>query len=99
MYVSSTFNMQSYRIIALFGEKSDLLWDIVENSLLEKIGQEKFDKTKQKEKIQGFRGGNGTLLFFEDMAVIEEKGNIVKFYKETFPSWSDQESGIIQYAV
>ena len=48
MYVPSTFNMQSYRIIALFGEKSDLLWDIVENSLLEKIGQEKFDKTKQK---------------------------------------------------
>lgn len=99
MYVPSAFNMQSYRIIALFNKESDKLWDIVEEKLLEKIGQEKFDKTNQKNKIQGFRGGNGTLLFFEDMNVVEEKGNIAKSYKDTFPSWSDQGSGIIQYAV
>ena len=99
MYVPSAFNMQSYRILALFDDASNRLWDIVENKLLEKIGQEKFDKTNQKSKIQGFRGGNGTLLFFEDMAVVEEKGNIAKSYKDTFPSWSDQGSGIIQYAV
>lgn len=49
--------------------------------------------------MQGFRGGNGTLLFFEDLGVVEEKGNIAKSYKEDFPSWSDQGSGMIQYAV
>ena len=99
MMVPSAFNMQSYRIVALFGEKSDKLWDLIENKLFEKLGIEKFEKTRQKEKIQGFRGGNGTLVFFEDMAVVDEKGNIAKSYKDTFPSWSDQGSGIIQYAV
>lgn len=99
MLVPSAFNMQSYRIVALFGEKSDKLWDLIENKLFEKLGIEKFEKTRQKEKIQGFRGGNGTLVFFEDMAVVDEKGNIAKSYKDTFPSWSDQGSGIIQYAV
>jgi hypothetical protein len=99
MRVPSAFNMQSYRIVALKGDAHDRLWGIVEASLLAKLGEERFASTKQAEKISGFRGGNGTLLFFEDMDVVEEKGNIAKSYKDTFPDWSQQGSGIIQYAV
>lgn len=99
MRVPSAFNMQSYRIIALSGNGHDRLWSIVEASLLQKLGEERFASTKTPEKISGFRGGNGTLLFFEDMAVVEEKGEIAKSYKDTFPDWSQQGSGIIQYAV
>lgn len=99
MLVPSAFNMQSYRIVSLSGEGHDRLWGIVEASLLAKIGEERFASTKTSEKISGFRGGNGTLLFFEDLAVVEEKGNIAKSYKDTFPDWSQQGSGIIQYAV
>ncbi len=99
MLVPSAFNMQSYRIVALSGEGHDRLWGIVEASLLAKLGEERFASTKTPEKISGFRGGNGTLLFFEDLAVVEEKGEIAKSYKDTFPDWSEQGSGIIQYAV
>lgn len=99
MRVPSAFNMQSYRIVALNGEAHDRLWGIVEASLFAKLGEERFASTKQHEKISGFRGGNGTLLFFEDLAVVEEKGNIAKSYKDTFPDWSQQGSGIMQYAV
>ncbi len=99
MLVPSAFNMQSYRIVALRGKAHDRLWGIVEASLLAKLGEERFASTKQPEKISGFRGGNGTLLFFEDLTVVEEKGNIAKSYKDTFPDWSQQGSGIIQYAV
>jgi len=99
MLVPSAFNMQSYRIIALKEAGHDRLWSIVEASLLAKLGEERFASTKTPEKISGFRGGNGTLLFFEDLAVVEEKGNIAKSYKDTFPDWSQQGSGIIQYAV
>lgn len=99
MLVPSAFNMQSYRIVALSGEGHDRLWGIVEASLLAKLGEERFALTKTPEKISGFRGGNGTLLFFEDLAVVEEKGDIAKSYKDTFPDWSQQGSGIIQYAV
>jgi uncharacterized protein len=99
MRVPSAFNMQSYRIVALSGNGHDRLWGIVEASLLAKLGEERFALTKTHEKISGFRGGNGTLVFFEDLAVVEEKGNIAKSYKDTFPDWSEQGSGIIQYAV
>ncbi len=98
-YVPSAFNMQSYRIIVLEGQSNEDLWNIVEEMLLEKIGKDKFISTKQKEKISGFRGGNGTLLFFEDENVVEENANKKKSYKAKFPSWSEQGSGIIQYAV
>jgi len=99
MRVPSAFNMQSYRIVALSGKGHDRLWGIVEASLLAKLGEERFVSTNTSQKINGFRGGNGTLLFFEDLAVVEEKGNIAKSYKDTFPDWSEQGSGIIQYAV
>jgi uncharacterized protein len=99
MLVPSAFNMQSYRIVALSGDGHDRLWDIVESALLAKIGEDRFVSTNTHQKISGFRGGNGTLLFFEDLAVVEEKGNIAKSYKDTFPDWSEQGSGIIQYAV
>ena len=99
MLVHSAFNMQSYRILHLKGQENDRLWDMVEDALFKKIGAEKFEKTRMKDKISGFRNGNGTLLFFEDEDVVEEKGNIAKSYKETFPKWSQQGSGIIQYAI
>jgi predicted oxidoreductase (fatty acid repression mutant protein) len=99
MRVPSAFHMQSYRIVALSGGGHDRLWGSVEASLLAKLGEETFASTKTHEKISGFRGGNGTLLFFEDLAVVEEKGDIAKSYKDTFPDWSQQGSGIIQYAV
>ena len=99
MLVPSAFNMQSYRIVALKEGGHEKLWNMVEAALLAKLGQERFDSTHSAQKIGGFRGGNGTLLFFEDQLVVEEKGNIAKSYKDTFPDWSQQGSGIIQYAV
>lgn len=99
MLVPSAFNMQSYRILALRGAESDQLWDLVDRALYDKLGEEKYAKTGTAAKMAGFRGGNGTLLFFEDERVVEEKGNIAKSYKETFPKWSQQGSGILQYAV
>ncbi len=98
-YVPSAFNMQSYRIVVLEGKSNNDLWDIVEEMLLSKIGEEKFLATKQAEKIAGFKGGNGTLLFFEDEKVVEKNANKKKSYKDKFSRWSEQGSGIIQYAV
>lgn len=99
LFVPSAFNMQSYRIVVLEGKSHDDLWDIVEDMLKAKMGEEKYLERGTGKKIDGFRGGNGTILFFEDDKVVEEKGNIAKSYKALFPSWSDQGSGIIQYAV
>jgi predicted oxidoreductase (fatty acid repression mutant protein) len=99
MYVPSAFNMQSYRIVALNGKNHDDLWDIVEEMLIEKMGKEKYIERGTGKKIQGFRGGNGTLLVFEDENVLDEKREKFKSYREQVPSWSYQGSGILQYAI
>lgn len=99
MYVPSAFNMQSYRIVALEGRDHDDLWNIVEEMLIHKMGKEKYIERGTGNKIQGFRGGNGTLLVFEDEKVLDEKREKFKSYREQVPSWSYQGSGIFQYAI
>lgn len=99
MYVPSAFNMQSYRIVVLDGRNHDDLWDIVEEMLIDKMGKEKYLERGTGNKIVGFKGGNGTLLVFEDEKVLEEKREKFKSYREQVPSWSYQGSGILQYAI
>ncbi|KAF0092696.1 MAG: hypothetical protein FD141_880 [Fusobacteria bacterium] len=99
MYVPSAFNMQSYRIVVLDEKGHNDLWDIVEEMLIDKMGKEKYIDRGTGEKIAGFKGGNGTLLIYEDEKVLEEKGEKFKSYKALVPSWSYQGSGILQYAI
>lgn len=99
MYVPSAFNMQSYRIIVLDDKGHDYLWDIVEEMLIEKMGKEKYIDRGTGDKIAGFKGGNGTLLIYEDEMILEEKGEKFKSYKAQVSSWSYQGSGILQYAI
>lgn len=99
MYVPSAFNMQSYRIVVLDEKGHNDLWDIVEEMLIEKMGKEKYIDRGTRDKIAGFKGGNGTLLIYEDEMLLEEKGEKFKSYKAQVPSWSYQGSGILQYAI
>lgn len=96
-FAPSAFNMQSSRVIVLMGSGHKDLWRIVEESLIEKIGEEKMEKTR--DKLQGFSDGCGTILFYEDMNIVTELGKKFPSYEEHFKNWSEQGSGILQYAV
>jgi predicted oxidoreductase (fatty acid repression mutant protein) len=49
--------------------------------------------------MAGFRGGYGTVLFFEDMSVIEKMQASFPSYQDNFPIWSQQSSGMLQYVI
>lgn len=49
--------------------------------------------------MNSFRSGYGTLLFYEDQSVIENMQNQFALYKENFPIWSQQSSGMLQFVV
>lgn len=68
-YSPSSFNSQSSRAVILLGENHDKLWNIVEDTLRAIVPAENFAATE--EKVGSFRAGYGTVLFFEDTAVIE----------------------------
>ena len=97
-HVPSSFNSQSARVVILLGEQHDKLWDLTKAEMKMIIQPESFQATE--DKINGaFRSGYGSILYFEDTAVIEELQKKFPTYKDNFPVWSQQSSGMLQYVV
>lgn len=97
-YVPSAFNSQSARVVVLLDEQHDRLWDIVKAELNKIVPAERFQATE--EKINGaFRSGYGSILYFEDMSVVEGLQQQFPAYKDNFPVWSNQSSGMLQFAI
>ena len=96
--VPSAFNSQSTRVVLLLGEQHRRLWNIVKDTLRKIVPADAFKATEQK--IDGsFACGYGTVLFFEDLEVVENLQKAFPAYKDNFPGWSVQTSGMHQLAV
>ncbi|MBU5677065.1 nitroreductase family protein [Alkaliphilus sp. MSJ-5] len=96
-YTPSAFNSQSARVVVLFNENHDKLWDITKEALRKVVPENNFAPTE--EKINSFKNGYGTVLFFEDNSVIESLQQQFAAYKDNFPIWSQQASGMNQYVI
>lgn len=93
----SSFNSQSSRVVILFGAQSDALWKIVKDCLRRIVPADAFSQTEAK--IDGFAAGAGTVLFFEDQNVVKSMQDQYAGYADNFPVWSEQSSGMAQFAV
>lgn len=96
-HAPSAMNSQSGRAVLLLGGHHDKLWDITKEILRKRVAAEKFAPTEAK--MNGFRSGYGTIMFFEDQAVVEGLQAKLPTYKDNFPLWSLQSSGMLQYIV
>ncbi len=93
----SSFNMQSGRMVVLMDNEHEKFWDIVKETLRPLVPEESFGATI--ERLQGFRDGAGTVLFFENQETVKKMQEKAPSYKENFPYWSHQGSAMLQYAV
>ncbi|MFJ7699615.1 nitroreductase family protein [Lysinibacillus fusiformis] len=93
----TAFNSQTSRAVILFNKHHDKLWDLVEEQLRSIVPAENFARTE--EKLDSFRAGFATILFFEDQDVIQQYQNQFSLYAEQFPIWSEQATGIAQHSV
>ncbi|SFB41980.1 nitroreductase family protein [Clostridium frigidicarnis] len=96
-HTPSSFNSQSSRVVILLDKQHDRLWDITKEALRKIVPADKFSSTE--EKINSFRNGYGTILFFEDSSVIKSLQEQFALYKDNFPIWSQQTSGMHQYVI
>lgn len=96
-YTPYAFNSQSGRVVLLLGKEHDKLWDIAKEALRKVVPADQFSATE--DKINSFRGGYGTVLFFEDNSVIESLQKQYALYKDNFPIWSQQASGMLQFVI
>lgn len=93
----SAFNSQSSRTVLLLGDSHKKLWNIVLD-VLKVVVKDNFAQTEAK--IKGsFLSGYGTILYFEDMSVVESLMNNFPAYKDNFPIWSNQSNGMLQYLI
>ncbi len=93
----SAFNAQSVSAVVLFDHQHHNFWDEVLNQILPFV-----PKGKEKnsiEKIDGFRQGDGTIIFLENKLVGEKLKERFPLYKDNVELWKDQGQGFAQYAV
>ncbi len=93
----TAFNCQGTRVLILFGQQSDALWDITTEALREVVPPEDFANTERR--IAGFAAGAGTILFFEDQQVMRDFQHKNPSYADQFPVWADQSNGMAQIVV
>lgn len=96
-HAPSAFNSQTSRIIVLFEENHDILWEITREALRAKVASEKFGPTDQK--ITSFKNAYGTILYFEEQDTVKKLQDTYPSYAQNFPVWSEQSTGIIQFAI
>ncbi|MDY3051874.1 MAG: nitroreductase family protein [Ndongobacter sp.] len=88
--VPDAFNMKSARVVVLYGEEHDAFWQEVYRV---------FDGAVAQEKIDSFKAGAGTVLYFTDAAVVKAMEERFALYAENFPVWANQANGMLQINV
>lgn len=88
--VPDAFNMKSAKIILAFGEKHDEIWDTIYDTFAGKVPREKIDT---------FKAGAGTILYFYDEEIVKTMQEKFKTYADNFPIWANQANGMLQLAI
>nr|WP_176215294.1 nitroreductase family protein [Cytobacillus gottheilii] len=97
LHTPSSFNSQSTRIVLLLGEKHDKVWELTKDALRKVVPAENFSPTE--EKINSFKSGYGTVLFYEDQEVVKGLQKDFALYADNFPVWSEHTSAMHQFVI
>jgi predicted oxidoreductase (fatty acid repression mutant protein) len=88
--VPDAFNMKSSRIVVVTKENQELLWDKI---------YDKFQGQVPREKIDGFKNGYGTILYFIDSLVLKSLETQFPIYAPKFIGWAEQSVGMLQLSI
>jgi len=93
-YVPDAFNMKSQRVVIVMGAKHEEFWNSVYDELVKSTGG-----NFSRDKIDGFVAAYGTILYFYDVAAVEETRREYPLYAENFHDWVMQSNGMLQFAI
>ena len=88
--VPDAFNMKSSRLVVVTKEKQDMLWDKI---------YDVFDGKVPREKIDSFKNGYGTVLYFIDSDAVKNLQEQFPLYASNFTEWSKQSVGMLQLSI
>ena len=93
----SSFNSQSSRAVILFNSEHEKFWNFVKQEL-QAYATDEAAAAKTATKMDSFAAGLGTILFFEDMSVVDDLQNRFALYAENFPIWAEHSTAMAQFA-
>lgn len=97
LHVPSSFNSQSNRAVLLLGSEHDKLWEIVFDNIKTKTPEVKLPATRKK--IDGFKAGYGTVLFYTHTPTVKGLQEKFPLYAENFGLWAHHSEGMIQFVI
>ncbi|PVH79022.1 Nitroreductase [Cadophora sp. DSE1049] len=97
LHVPSSFNSQSTRVVLLVKEEHDKLWEIAKEALKAIVPAEQYPSTEQR--LNGFKAGYGTVLFFESRSVVSGMQDKFAIYADKFPGWATQSDAMHQFVI
>ncbi|KAI0124291.1 nitroreductase [Xylariales sp. AK1849] len=97
LHIPSCFNGQSTRVVVLFGAEHEKLWDITSEALKAIVPADSWKDTG--DKLGMFKGAAGSILFFEDIDVVQAQQDAYPTYSDKFPSWATQSDGMLQFTI
>ncbi|KKK22831.1 hypothetical protein P175DRAFT_0428521 [Aspergillus ochraceoroseus IBT 24754] len=103
VHVPSSFNTQTSRIVLLLKEEHKKLWDIAISAMeglvaAGHLSQEAFESST-KPKLEGFRAGYGTVLFFVDYDSLKDVKAKFAMYADKFDPFAMESNAMSQYLV
>lgn len=94
LHTPTAFNSQNGRVLVLLNEHHNKLWQFAYDALKAIVPDEQFPATAHK--VDSFAAAYGTVLFFEDMAIVKALQDQFPLYQHNFPVWSQQANGMLQ---
>lgn len=91
------FNAQSARLVLLLNQQHTNFWKLVLQKVLAVTPLGKKDSAAQK--INSFAAAYGTILFFEDLSVLEQLQKDFPPYQKNMHDWTFEANGMLQYMV
>ena len=90
----SAYNSESQRVVVLLKDKHDLFWEMVKEEIKKIVKPE--DYKKSEEKLNAFKAGYGTVLFFDDLNTTNKLIEKFPLYKANFSKWAIEQNGMLQ---
>lgn len=98
LHTPSSFNSQSTRLVVLWAEAHQKFWQLTEDALRNIVDDdEQFQSTAQK--MAGFKAAAGTILFYEDQAVVRGLQEQFPTYADSFSVWAEHSDAMHQYVI
>lgn len=89
------FNAQSARLVLLLDKHHSNFWDLAAEKVLAAAVSDKKETAKQK--MNSFKSAYGTILFFEDLEVLEQLQKEFPLYQKNMRDWTLEANGMLQY--